>query len=151
MAVKTTKIQCNQDVDVRGKVDIEGKVTCGGDAEVDGGGYFDGRDVTIGGRISEGDPISYETHHQGAGLITITKGNTKYGFVGTAYMDPSGDNNRYLAGMLFSFWPMGGWVKAGTFAETDTNIIDQNVIELSGRLNPPKYIYLLVELPNEKV
>ena len=30
MAVKTTKIQCNQDVDLRGKV------TCGGDAEIDG-------------------------------------------------------------------------------------------------------------------
>ena len=36
MAVKTTKIQCNQDVDLRGKADIEGKVTCGGDAEIDG-------------------------------------------------------------------------------------------------------------------
>lgn len=36
MAVKTTKIQCNQDVDLRGKVDIGGKVTCGGDAEIDG-------------------------------------------------------------------------------------------------------------------
>lgn len=36
MAVKTTKVQCNQDVDLRGKVDVEGKVTCGGDAEVDG-------------------------------------------------------------------------------------------------------------------
>lgn len=31
MAVKTTKIQCNQDVDLRGKVDVEGKVTCGSD------------------------------------------------------------------------------------------------------------------------
>lgn len=36
MAVKTTKIQCNQDVDLRGKADIEGKVTCGNDVEVDG-------------------------------------------------------------------------------------------------------------------
>lgn len=36
MAVKTTKIQCNQDVDLRGKVDVEGKVTCGSDVEVDG-------------------------------------------------------------------------------------------------------------------
>lgn len=36
MAVKTTKIQCNQDVDLRGKADIEGKVTCGSDVEVDG-------------------------------------------------------------------------------------------------------------------
>lgn len=36
MAVKTTKIQCNQDVDLRGKVDVEGKVTCGADVEVDG-------------------------------------------------------------------------------------------------------------------
>lgn len=36
MAVKTTKIQCNQDVDLRGKADIEGKVTCGGNVEVDG-------------------------------------------------------------------------------------------------------------------
>lgn len=36
MAVKTTKIQCNQDVDLRGKVDVEGKVTCGNDVEVDG-------------------------------------------------------------------------------------------------------------------
>ena len=36
MAVKTTKIQCNQDVDLRGKADIEGKVTCEGDAEIDG-------------------------------------------------------------------------------------------------------------------
>lgn len=36
MAVKTTKIQCNQDVDLRGKVDVEGKVTCGGNVEVDG-------------------------------------------------------------------------------------------------------------------
>lgn len=36
MAVKTTKIQCNQDVDLRGKVDVEGKLTCGGDAEFDG-------------------------------------------------------------------------------------------------------------------
>ena len=36
MAVKTTKIQCNQDVDLRGKVDVEGKVTCGSNVEVDG-------------------------------------------------------------------------------------------------------------------
>ena len=36
MAVKTTKIQCNQDVDLRGKVDVEGKVTCGNDVDVDG-------------------------------------------------------------------------------------------------------------------
>lgn len=36
MAVKTTKIQCNQDVDLRGKVDIEGKVTCGSNVDVDG-------------------------------------------------------------------------------------------------------------------
>ena len=48
MAVKTTKIQCNQDVDVRGKVDIEGKVTCGGDVEVDGGIYAEGKDLQIG-------------------------------------------------------------------------------------------------------
>lgn len=36
MAVKTTKIQYNQDVDFRGKADIEGKLTCGSDVEVDG-------------------------------------------------------------------------------------------------------------------
>ena len=36
MAVKTTKIQCNQDVDLRGKVGIKGKVTCKGDAEING-------------------------------------------------------------------------------------------------------------------
>lgn len=36
MAVKTTKIQCNQDVDLRGKADIEGKVTCGSNVDVDG-------------------------------------------------------------------------------------------------------------------
>lgn len=36
MAVKTTKIQCNQDVDLRGKVDVEGDVTCGKNLEVDG-------------------------------------------------------------------------------------------------------------------
>ena len=36
MAVKTTKLQCNQDVDLRGKADIEGKVTCGNDVDVDG-------------------------------------------------------------------------------------------------------------------
>ena len=48
MAVKTTKIQCNQDVDVRGKVDIEGKVTCGGDAEVDGVASFVGGGIDIG-------------------------------------------------------------------------------------------------------
>lgn len=36
MAVKTTKIQCNQNVDLRGKVDVEGKLTCGADVEVDG-------------------------------------------------------------------------------------------------------------------
>ena len=36
MAVKTTKIQCNQDVDLRGKVDVKGKVTCGIDVDVDG-------------------------------------------------------------------------------------------------------------------
>ena len=36
MAVKTTKLQCNQDVDLRGKADIKGKVTCRKDAEIDG-------------------------------------------------------------------------------------------------------------------
>ena len=53
MAVKTTKIQCNQDVDVRGKVDIEGKVSCGGDAEVDGAIYAHGKDVTFGKKIGD--------------------------------------------------------------------------------------------------
>lgn len=80
MAVKTTKIQCNQDVDVRGKVDIEGKVTCGGDAEVDGGIYAHGKDITI-GVSSKKSPILN-------GLFLLTNGCICFGYYDVA-------NNKY--------------------------------------------------------
>lgn len=139
MTVKTTKIQCNQDVDVRGKVDIEGKVTCGGDLEVDEGIYADGRDVTIGGTIPEGHVLSPTKFPRGVGLVIITKGSNKYGFVGTTYLAPN--SSKYYAGILFNFWPTSNDVRAGIFVDEPHAITDVNAITLDNTLKQHPFYF----------
>lgn len=115
MAVKTTKIQCNQDVDLRGKADIEGKVTCGNDVEVDGkltinsakdlktkdGSSFGGSDTSPWKVIPEYEMWGFENTNDGT--------NTYYGISGDSFIyiaeNTSQDNQ---IDFQVGFIPIGG-------------------------------------------
>lgn len=111
MAVKTTKIQCNQDVNLRGKVDVEGDVTCGKNLEVDGqvtinsakdlktkdGSSFGGGDLPSPWVANENVLGSEDTENQ---LVIgfLTEGGNLYGYQNkqsreTSYVSPALSNS----------------------------------------------------------